>query len=934
MTTQGKCYFVFTFGKNIVSLRALPIILLFLIYSIGKVQSQELLPFVENFTMTNYDGDNQVWSSTQGEDNAMYFANNHYFLRYNGVKWDKYILPNKTVIRSVLADGNRIYCGSYTEFGYWHRKNGKMVYSSLSKGKKLFEGNSINEEIWKIFKFQNKIYFQSFNELFIYNGTTIEKIKIPFQISYCFVVNNQIYAASVREGVFKFNDGQFKKIANWQNLENNVVHAIEGNGNKIYVFTEKNGVYIEDRNILTPWDNTLNNELKQDIIITARFINKDQLAIGTAFNGLYLVDMITGTYKNINRNNSLKNNSVLSIGFDKENDLWLGLDNGIAHVEINSPYSIFSDNTGILGSVYSVSFTDKGYLLGSNHGLFIYEDKTLKVLPNSKGHVWDIQKINDQYIVGHNDGTFLFDGSQLNKMNSISGGWKILKSDYDPKIFQANYSGIAMYDNPVDLSKYLIISDLTRPIKNIVQIKPKELWAVDNYTSLYRIYFKPNFETDTIEIITQQNDIRNDFEIKMFEFRNELLFNIDSTWYQFNSITEKLEINKIFNDNFSSVAEIIPVNDTNFIVLKDKLIYIIYPNNGKFIWELIPSKYYEGKIINQNTKVFQNQDLFYLNLDDGFFTFHLENKKIKDQNVLIEAYYKNQKIDEGSKINYNEPLEINVISEYFGYNRSGLFYKLNGAKEYLPVNKGFIILNNLISGEQTIEIYHNNGLDFNEVSSYGFIVARPWYFSVWMIIVYLLLVAGLLFLYYKWNKIRYVEKLKLKEEELKHQKEILQIELEAKNKLTLQEYEKHMLEMQIKSKASEVAGKSLSIAKQTEMIESIQKVLDTESDLFQLKSKINKSIKINALNKKEWESFDKNILQSHEDFVHRLTKKFPNLTSKDIKLCIYLKMNLSSKEIAPLLNISFRGVELHRYRLRKKMALRAEEKLSNIINTI
>ncbi len=908
--------------------------LFFLFNFIVKVQSQELLPFVENFTMTDYDGDNQVWSSTQGTDNALYFANNYYFLRYNGVKWDKYILPNKTIIRSVLAEGDRIYCGSYTEFGYWKRKNGKMTYSSLSKGKKLFEGNSINEEIWKIFKFQNKIYFQSFNNLFIYNGTTIEKIKIPFQISYCFVLNDEIYVASVREGVFRYVKGQFKKIENWRNLENNVVHGIESNGEKIYVFTEKNGVFIENRDLLIPWDNALNNELKEDIIITARFVNNEQLAIGTAFNGLYLVDMITGEYKNINRNNSIKNNSVLSIGFDKENDLWLGLDNGIAHVEINSPYSIFSDNTGILGSVYSVSFTDNGYLLGSNHGLFTYQDKTLKVLPNTKGHVWEIQKINDQYIVGHNDGTFLFDGIQANKINSISGGWKILKSESDPIVFQANYSGIVMYDNPLDFSEYIIISDLTRPIKNIAQTKPKELWAVDNYKSLYRIQFNPGFVGDTIENITEKNNIRNDFEIKLFQFKNEVLFKIDTIWYQYNSITEKLEKNKLFNKNFSEVSDIIPVNDTNFLVMKDKLIYIIYPNNGKFIWELIPSKYYEGKIINHNTKVFQNGDNFYLNLDDGFFTFHLENKKMKDQNVHIEAYYKNDKVEENSKIEYNQPLEINLISEYFGYNRSGLFYQLNDGREYLPVKKGFVTLNNLSSGRQMIKIYHNNGLDFTEVASFAFIVARPWYFSVWMILVYLLLVAGIFYLYYKWNKIRYFEKLKLKEEELKHQKEILQIELEAKNKLTRQEYEKHMLEMQIKSKASEVAGKSLSIAKQAEMIESIQKVLENETDLFLLKSKINKSIKTNAINKKEWESYDKNLLQSHEDFVHRLTQKFPNLTSKDIKLCIYLRMNLSSKEIAPLLNISYRGVELHRYRLRKKMALPTDEKLSNIILSI
>ncbi len=137
--------------------------------------------------------------------------------------------------------------------------------------------------------------------------------------------------------------------------------------------------------------------------------------------------------------------------------------------------------------------------------------------------------------------------------------------------------------------------------------------------------------------------------------------------------------------------------------------------------------------------------------------------------------------------------------------------------------------------------------------------------------------------------------------------------------------------MQVQSKASEVAGKSLSIAKQSEMIETIQNILDNENDINQLKNRIKKSIKINAINKNEWQSFEKNLIQSHEDFVHKLTQQYPQLTPKDIKLSIYLKMNLSSKEIAPLMNISFRGVELHRYRLRKKLELHQDVSLSKFM---
>lgn len=902
----------------------------FLIFS-HNLCAQELLPFVENFTKSNYNGDNQVWSVTQGSDNAMYFANNHYFLRYNGVKWDKYILPNRTIIRSVFSDGNRIYSGSYTEFGFWERKNGEMVYESLSKGKNLFNGYSNNEEIWKIVKFQDKIYFQSFNELFVYDGQNIEKIRIPFQISYCFVIDEKFYLATVKEGIFEYNNKTFEKVEQWKLLENNVVHAIDKNQNQLYFFTQKNGVYLQKNNQLIPWNTPLNEVLKKEIIITAKFINDKKLVIGTAFRGLYLVDIEDNSYKNISRNNSLKNNSVLSIGFDKENDLWLGLDNGISHVEINSPFSIFSDNTGVLGSVYSVSFTKEGYLLGSNHGVFKYENKILEVIPNSQGQVWDIQKIDNQFVIGHNDGTFLYDGKELVKQNQVNGGWKILKSQFDNKIYQANYSGIVMYDIITDFKKYQIVQNLTKPIKNIAQVKPLEIWAVDNYRSLYRIKFKPDFKLDKIENITQKNKIENDFEVKLFQFKSEMLFFIDNTWYRFNSLTEKLEKNALFNANFASVSEIVPIDDDNFIVLKDKFLYVIHQIGEKFIWELIPEKYYEGKIINQDTKVFKEGDKLIMNLDDGFFTFKLKNAVIINQNVLIEAFSQGVSVPIGTTVKHNTSVEINVISEYFGYNRAGLFFQLNSSKEYIPIQSGNFVLNNLSSGSQNVEIYQYDGERFNLVSNFNFFVAEPWYLSVWMFLGYILFISILFFLYYRWNKIRYQEKLKLKEEELKHQKEILQIELEAENKLKLQEYEKHILEIQVQTKASEVAGKSLSIAKQSEMIEAIKKILETESDLTQLKSKINKSIKVNAINRKEWENFEKNILQSHEDFVHRLTTKYPSLTSKDIKLCIYLKMNLSSKEIAPLMNISYRGVELHRYRLRKKLELHSDDNLSNFM---
>ena len=899
----------------------------FLALSIPTLYSQDLLPFVENFTKSEYNGDNQNWNITQGNDNAIYVANNHYFLRYNGVKWEKYTLPYKTIIRAVFSDGDRIYCGSYKEFGYWKRINGQMNYFYLSENKNLFSGNSDNEEIWKIFKFKNKIYFQSFNELFIFSNNSIEKIRFPFQISYCYVVDNEILVASVRKGIYTMNGNKFIKKQDWSAIDNNIIHDIEKQSGITYVFTKNNGIFLASDKTLIPWKNPLNARLKNESILIAKFINDSTLVIGTALQGLYIVNIKDGTFKNINRQNAIKNNAILSIMTDKENDLWLGLDNGIAHVEINSAVNIFSDYSGILGSVYSLVTDKYQFLFASNHGLFTYQNKQLEPIPNTQGQVWDIYKWQNKFIIGHNDGTYILEGKNLQKVNNVSGGWTFLKSDFENVYFQSTYSGIFCYQNIQDLSKWKFLDKLTKPIRNIAQNKPNELWAADNYRSLYRIVYDENFATKSIVNVSKENGIKNDYAVKIFKYKNELLFLINKNWYSYNSILGKLVKDPLFSKEFGTISDIIPIDDNNFMVLNSGLLYVINQKNNIFQWELLPEKYYEGRIISESTKAFKIGKAIYLNLDDGFISYELNRNKKQISKIEIEGFYHGNLINDAISIPYNQSVEINCFSEYFGYNRPELFYKINNSKEFIRIKNGNIVLSNLISGKQELEFYCFEGNDYMKISNYEFYVKNPWYFSFVMISLYILLISGSFFLYYRWNKIRYIQKLKLKEEELKHQKEILEMELKSQNDLNVQEYEKHILELEIKTKSSEVAVKSLSIAKQSEMIDTIQSILESELEMNKLKSEIRKTIKINAINKQEWKTFETNLNQIHNEFIINLSKKHPSLTSKEIKLCVLLKMNLSSKEIAPMMNISFRGVELQRYRLRKKLGISQEESL-------
>ncbi len=898
-----------------------------------QIQAQELLPFVENYNKSDYQGDNQIWNVAQGKDKAMYFANNHYLLRYDGVVWEKYSLPNKTIIRSILIEGDRIYSGSYKEFGYWYRENGKMHYVSITKNLRLFDEKD-NEEIWKIFRFNGSLYFQSFNDVFIYNGKHIKKIKFPFLISYCFVVDNNVYVASVDKGLFKMDGSKISNPKGWDILKNTVVHAIEKYKNQTYIFTQKKGIYLVEKNGLKPWDNPLNETFKSNGINVAKFIKNNKLVVGTGNKGVFIYDFNTNTFKNIDRNNVLMNNSVLSIGFDKEDDLWLGLDNGIAHVEINSPISFFYDNSGILGSVYSVATIDKGYLIASNHGIFEFDSGNFKMMPGTQGQGWNITKIGEKYIIGHNDGTFCYEKGGLTKINNISGGWNLSKSMINETYFQSTYSGVLVYNDVSKLTQSIKINDLSKPIKYVAQNKKNEIWAADNYRGLYRVLFDDNFKTQKVENITQQSKIANDFGVKIFEFRDEILFLINNVWYTFNSISNKLEENELFNTNFKNITDVVAIDKDHFIVLQEGILYHIYSHDNKFVWNMIQEKYYKGKLINENLRIFRSHNHYLMNLDDGFISLQLGYENKQNKGVKVEAYNEKELLPNEGKIKHNTELRVNVISGIYGASKPNLFYQINKGKNYIPISNGAIVLNNLSSGSHSIVIFKNDGANYDKVSSFDFKVAQPWYFSFWMIFLYLLVIGAVLFFYYKWNKLRYTQKLKLQAEELKHQREILEMELKKENELNIQEYEKHILELELQSKSSEVAGKSLSIAKQSEMIENIQNILDSEKDFNKLKSEIKKAIKINEVNKHEWEIFETNLNQIHNEFIINLSKKYPQLTPKDIKLCVYLKMSLSSKEIAPMMNISFRGVELHRYRLRKKLNLTQDENLSKFLLTL
>jgi hypothetical protein len=146
------------------------------------------------------------------------------------------------------------------------------------------------------------------------------------------------------------------------------------------------------------------------------------------------------------------------------------------------------------------------------------------------------------------------------------------------------------------------------------------------------------------------------------------------------------------------------------------------------------------------------------------------------------------------------------------------------------------------------------------------------------------------------------------------------------------------LQIKILSKDKELVNNSLQVVKKNKILNGIiQKQKDISSETFDdftkfQFSKLSKSIIKKVNMDKSWKDLEKHIKSVHFDFLKRLKEKYPSVSPREIDLSTYLLMNMSTKEIAEIMNISNSGLELAPYRLRKKTRSYQQGKSSRFFN--
>lgn len=902
-------------------------VLLFVFQPNGLL-SQQLTPPIHNYSSTDYKAASQNWDIDVDEDGVIYAANNQGLLRFDGQSWELFPLPNGSIIRSVFVYQEKIFTGSYKEFGYWKKDStGKLFYTSLIP--KLGKYAMQSEEFWEILAFNGDIYFRSFGAIYKYDHNTIKPVQNVVS-NKMMVYKDKLLLAVRKKGLHFLDDNnELQKLPSQDVLNDEVIVDMTLQGEDLIIGTREKLFKYDGDGCTLLNDPELMEELESSELNHVMTLDDRRILLGTVKNGIINYDEANKSYIIFNRNSGLQNNTVL--GFvEKHGNIWLGLDNGIDRIQIDSPVEFYTDDTGELGAVYDLAFYNNKLFLASNTGVYTFNNNKLEIIGGAEGHTWNLEIFNDTLYVNHNTGTYYLLQDKLVPVETSTGSFKISDLPYSRNEYLiSSYTGIRNFSRRDD-SIYNLDS-LNFPVKNIVFENENTLWAAHPYEGLYRVGLKNNFKkTHFIDKINIP-DGGNSINTNVFIINNQVaVFNGDQ-WFKYNSFKDSLFVfeelesfrkhKMLLKDVDSYWFSHTENNSLKFTNFDDKNI-VVAPGN------------LNNRLVKNYEEILKNGDsLYYIALNDGFARIDLAKflKNLDDVHIgkpTVKGFLDiegRHSLDNNPEVPYKRSRDLNIYTSFPVSEAMGLRYRLRGEDTLSgEVNNGVINLQNLNHGDYELQLLAvGPQAEIAKKNSFYFSINPPWYLSNLMKLVYMLIILSLVVLVYWYNQ------LKLK----KHQR-LLEEKFEKEHQERLNNLEKERLKNQITLKRKELANTTMVAAKKNEVLMEIQNELNKDkgnfSNQFKMKhilNKINRAIK----NKDEWQVFETNFNELHEDFFKDVLDSYPNFTNKDLKLCSYLKMNLTSKEIAPLMGISVRGVEVHRYRLRKKMNLNKKENLTNFL---
>ncbi|MCU4173907.1 LuxR C-terminal-related transcriptional regulator [Carboxylicivirga sp. N1Y90] len=957
---------------------------LFIIFFLPSILSAQKvgLPEIEHFNRRQYGGGTQNWKITQDEHDLMYFANNDGILVYDGVNWDLLTDNAPEVIRSVEAIDHRIYTCSYNEFGYYAQDSlNHLKYNSMMD----IDDVEPSGNYWNTHRWGNKLVFHSESNITILeNDNFVCSIPSNSRFTSSYLVNDLLLVHDEKLGLMQVRGTKIYPVSGGNVFSDKLITSIlRISDSKIVIGTMKNGLYLWDMHTINPWNVPANAILKENNIFCSTPYLDDFLIYGSIQAGLIILDKKGNIVMHIDKDKGLHNNTVLSVFVDREGSIWAGLDNGIVRVSYNAGLTYLQGYYNI-GTGYTIIVDGEDYYMGTNQALYIINkeklydplktrDDFVKV-KGTDGQVWSLLKANNGIICGHNLGAYsIVDGeAKLITPTDVNGIWTFRTIKGYPELLLAGtYNGLVLFEYVNgDWAFKSKIKGFNESARFMEWDENGNLWVSHGYEGVFRLRFDSEYG-EVVSLETIGNDAfkvnsaglvlcrLNDFCVFTGEegiFKIDKETNLPTPYPLLDAYFEKGHFPKmITEDAFSNI----------WFFFQGEVGVLRYMEDGTYKKIDHPFKSMKDKFVNSFEFVLgSDEDNALFGVEDGFAHYSVHDQKNYREPFRVNirsfkgkgdslAYVLNQddvglsEQDVIPKYAFrNNAFEINFAAPYYEDDRIEYSTMLRGEEKETHAwdTKTTRHFSKLWEGEYEFVVKARNRYGVqSKALTFKFEVLPPWHRTMLAKLVYIIAFLFSTFLLLRIiNKRIDVSRRKeiIKQRAHYHDKEqaLKNEALNAEKEMIRMRNEKLRNEMVHKEK--ELANSTMSIIKKNEFLTSIKGQL---KKLKQIEDKTELTNKVQSLIRKidkdidsesYWEIFELHLDQVHESFLLRLAEEHPELSPREKKLCAYIRMGMTSKEIASLMNISSRAVENNRYRLRQKLNLNHGDNLSLYITNM
>lgn len=929
---------------------------------------------VTNYTRHSYKAGTQNWMLEQHDNGWIYVANNKGLLEFDGKDWNLYSFYNVKMKAVKKGNDGRIYTGGIYQFGYFEPdKLGELHYVSLSD--QLPQGINIGV-IRNIWIGKDRVYFQADRYIFYLEHGTLVTVDCRDGISASGLLNQKLYYTS-SQGLSVLEDSVSVLLSDTEVVGKCKVMQILPYKGKMLLVTNYNGLFLYDGTNVHKLTTAADAFIHKNGILCAGLYGS-LLAMGTVQDGVCLLNMNTDEMEVISTVGGLQNKTVLGLLFDAVGNLWLGLDNGVDYVQLNSRLFSLYGNRALIGSGYaSCVYQDRLYL-GTNQGVYrtlVYDvqnqDLPMDFMEGTGGQVWSFLQHDDKLFCASDNGVFVLDGGRINRLDGLKGVRCIISLPSQPEVLIAGTYGVnkGLYLLKKEGGRWLVdtkIEGCTISCKSLLaDRRERTIWIANKGEGIHRLKLSEDWHKVEQDKQYNTEKLPAYYDVCLTTMDEEIMVASRTGLWRYSETEDCLKEDR-------ELQHLLDGEGVYTYLTFDPLHNIWYSNGNalKLIrYDAARNSYHKevddvfltGSVIENFEHVSVYEGNAIIASEDGFSLFDMEKERVEKKDRVTLQIRKVYTIGLGDSLIYgrsylpddtmlvipysSNSLRIEYCANDYGLSQPVMYsYKLSSGdnegvwSEYSENNmKEFTTLH---EGKYTfsVRLFTKRGAS-PLTASLAFEILPPWYRTWWSYLLYTTFIC--LFFYYVYYRIMESHKrlVMQKEHELHYQQQEFKKESDLKDQ-KIDSLKEENLQAELRHKSEELIRTTLNIVRKNEMLLGIKKeVLNishsiSEENLVSLRRKTLRllgQIETNIEHDDDLQAFQSTFDSVHHNFFRKLEEAYPELNNKDKLLCAYIKMNLLSKEIAPLLNISLRGVEISRYRLRKKLRMEEGENLAEFL---